>query len=117
VEGRVFVIVPFRFRAACRHGHEGVPPGLWVELPIDDRTAVSQFGRVEVRTNPTGPSSMTRNMFATACLLLISVSPVVAQSTSVVRRVPAPEADAGLLALVMVGGVALLTYWRKRRHS
>jgi hypothetical protein len=35
--------------------------------------------------------------------------------SSVVRRVPAPEVDAGVLALVMVGGVAFLTYWRKRR--
>jgi hypothetical protein len=61
---------------------------------------------------------MTRNIFANAaCFLLMSIAPVAAQlpSTLVIRRVPAPEADAGLLALVMVGGVALLTYWRSRR--
>jgi hypothetical protein len=53
-----------------------------------------------------------------ACFLLLSIAPVAAQVSSVssvVRRVPAPEADAGVLALVMVGGVAFLTYWRKRR--
>jgi hypothetical protein len=62
---------------------------------------------------------MTRNIFTkVACFLLLSIAPVAAQVSSVssvVRRVPAPEADAGLLALVMVGGVAFLTYWRKRR--
>jgi hypothetical protein len=61
---------------------------------------------------------MTRNVFANvACFFLLSIAPVAAQvsSVSVVRRVPAPEADAGLLALMMVGGVVLLTYWRNRR--
>ncbi len=59
---------------------------------------------------------MTRNIFANvACFYLLSIAPVAAQLLSSVHRVPAPEADAGLLALVMVGGVAFLTYWRKRR--
>jgi hypothetical protein len=58
---------------------------------------------------------MTRNIFINvACFLLLSIAPVAAQ-VALVRRVPAPEADAGVLALVMVGGVAFLTYWRKRR--
>jgi hypothetical protein len=59
---------------------------------------------------------MTRKILTSvACFLLLSIAPVAAQVPSVVRRVPAPEADAGLLALVMVGGVAFLAYWRKRR--
>jgi len=62
---------------------------------------------------------MTRNIFANvACFLLLSIAPVAAQVSSVVslkHKVPAPEVDAGLLALVMVGGAAFLTYWRKRR--
>ena len=60
---------------------------------------------------------MTRNTFANAaCIFLLSIAPVAAQVSLVSKKhvAPAPEADAGLLALVMVGGVALLTYWRKR---
>jgi hypothetical protein len=67
----------------------------------------------------TGTLAMTRNIFAhVACFLVLSIAPVAAQVSVVSLKkhvVPAPEADAGLLALVMVGGVALLTYWRKRR--
>jgi len=62
---------------------------------------------------------MTGNIFTkVACFLLLSIAPVAAQVSSVssvVHKAPAPEADAGVLALVMVGGVAFLTYWRKRR--
>jgi hypothetical protein len=67
---------------------------------------------------------MTRNIFVNVmCFLLISIVtvasivPVAAQValSSVVKKVPAPEADAGLLALMIVGGVAFLTYWRKQR--
>jgi membrane protease YdiL (CAAX protease family) len=58
---------------------------------------------------------MTWNIFAkTACLLLLSIAPVAAALPVAVYKAPAPEADAGLLALAMVGGVAFLTYWRKR---
>jgi membrane protease YdiL (CAAX protease family) len=57
--------------------------------------------------------AMIRNIFAyVACFLLLSIAPVAATPTT--HPVPAPEADAGLLALAMVGGVAFLTYWRKR---
>ena len=61
---------------------------------------------------------MTRNICTNvACFLLLSIAPVAAQVSpvAVVRRVPAPEADAGILALLLVGGVAILTYWRQRR--
>jgi len=63
-----------------------------------------------------GTLTMTRNICATlVCFLLLSIAPVEAQVLSVLHKVPAPEADAGVLALMMVGGVAFLTYWRKRR--
>jgi len=66
---------------------------------------------------------MTRNIFTNvACFLLLSIAPAAAQVSSVVssvvslkHKVPAPEVDAGLLALVMFGEVAFLTYWRKCR--
>jgi hypothetical protein len=62
---------------------------------------------------------MARNIFANVvCFLLLSIAPVAGQVSSVPlvhHKAPAPETDAGLLALVMVGGVAFLTYWRKRR--
>jgi hypothetical protein len=60
---------------------------------------------------------MTKTIFTNvACFLLLSIAPVEAQVlTALSKKVPAPEADAGLIALMMVGGVALLTYWRKRR--
>jgi hypothetical protein len=59
---------------------------------------------------------MTRNIFTiAACFLLLTIAPVAAAGPVPSHVVPAPEADAGLLALVMVGGVAFLTYWRKRR--
>ncbi len=58
---------------------------------------------------------MTKAIFASvACFVLLTIAPAVARPT-IWRVVPAPEVDAGLLALVMVGGVAFLTYWRKRR--
>ena len=65
----------------------------------------------------TGTLAMTRNIFTNvACFLLLSIAPAAAQVSSALKhKVPAPEVDAGLLALVMVGGVAFLTYWRKRR--
>jgi hypothetical protein len=35
-------------------------------------------------------------------------------ATALCRAVPAPEADVGLVSLVMVGAAALTIYWRKR---
>jgi len=61
---------------------------------------------------------MTRNIFANVTCFLLSIAPVAAQVSTVSAvklKVPAPETDAGLLALAMVGGAAFLTYWRKRR--
>ncbi len=59
---------------------------------------------------------MTKNILTgVACFLLLLIEPVAAQVFPSLHRVPAPEADAGFAALVMVGGVAFLTYWRKRR--
>ena len=55
---------------------------------------------------------MTRNIFTNvACFLLLSIAPLAAQVPSHAvpvpsHVVPAPEADAGLLALGMVGGLA-----------
>jgi hypothetical protein len=64
----------------------------------------------------TGTSAMTRNIFANAAwFFLLSIAPVVAGPPVPAHVAPAPETDAGLLALVMVGGAAFLTYWRKRR--
>ena len=56
---------------------------------------------------------MTRNIFANVTCFLLSIGPVAAQVSTVSAvklKVPAPETDAGLLALAMVGGAAFLTY-------
>jgi hypothetical protein len=46
--------------------------------------------------------------------------PAAAQSIStfsVSSRAPAPEADVGLISLVLVGAAAFLTYRRRRQHN
>jgi len=56
------------------------------------------------------------------CLLALSVVPAFAQSPTSsaavhpvpVRAVPAPQADVGLVSLIMVGTAALAISWRKR---
>ena len=98
--------------ATCGLLQKGSRPGGGKKPNPRDQSFIASM--VSFTRTGTLAMTMTRNIFANAaCFFLLSIAPVAALPSSHV--VPAPEADAGLLALVMVGGVAFLTYWRKGR--